>query len=78
MSDDFPTITVGSVNVVTTSGGGHTPEYFAERIMARLMAVGDTAPEPIKAQALAFRDSMHQIVLEGIKRAIESDRAYRT
>jgi hypothetical protein len=68
---------VGGVTVVTTTSGGHTPEFFAERIVARLIAVSETAPEPIKAQALAYRDSMHAIVLDGIKRAIQSDRAYR-
>jgi hypothetical protein len=75
MSD--PLISVGSVSVVTSSNGGHTPEYFAERIVAKLIAVGDNAPEPIRAQALAFRDTIHSIVLQGIIRAIESDRAYR-
>jgi hypothetical protein len=69
---------VGNVTVVTTSGGGPSPEYFAERIMAHLIFVGDNAPEPIKAQALAYRDNMHAVILEGIKRAIASDRVYRT
>ena len=68
---------VGNVMVATTVDGGHPPEFFAERIVARLMSVSETAPEPIKAQALAFRDQMHAIVLDGIKRAIASDRAYR-
>ena len=65
------------VSVVTTSHGGHPPEFFAERIVARLMVIGDQAPEPIRAQAHAFRDRMHAVILDGIKQAIESDRAYR-
>jgi hypothetical protein len=67
---------VGSVTVFTTTGGGHPPEFFAERIVDRLIAVAETAPEPIKAQALAFRESMFAIVLDGVNRAIASDRAY--
>jgi hypothetical protein len=67
----------GLVQIFTTSGGGHPPEFFAERIMAKIMYVSDTAPEPIKAQALAYRDTVHAVILEGIKRAIASDRAYR-
>lgn len=68
---------VGNVMVVTTSGEGHPPEFFAERIVAKLITVADTAPEPIRAQAHAYRDSMYAIVLDGINRAIASDRAYR-
>jgi hypothetical protein len=68
---------VGQVTVATSSNGGHPPEFFAERIVARLIHVSETAPDPIKAQALAFREQMFGIVLDGIKRAITSDRAYR-
>jgi hypothetical protein len=69
---------LGSVTVVTSSHGGHPPEFFAERIVEQLMYVGDQAPEPIRAQAHAFRDRMHAVILDGIKQAIASDRAYRT
>jgi len=68
---------VGHVTVSTTNNGGHPPEYFAEKIVERLMFVADTAPEPIKAQALAFQGQMKMVVLEGIKLAIATDRAYR-
>ena len=67
----------GIVQVYTTSNGGHPVEFFAERIVAKLIYIGEKAPEPIKAQALAYREQMKAIVLEGLKRAIDSDRAYR-
>jgi hypothetical protein len=70
-------ISVGTVTVVTSSGGGHPPEYFAERVVDRLIRVAEEAPQPIRDQALAFREQMLAIVLAGIMRAIESDRAYR-
>jgi len=76
ITDPF-TSSVGTVTVVTTTDGGRPPEYFAERIMAALMFVGDQAPQPIRDQAYAFRDRMHAVILDGIKQAIESDRAYR-
>jgi len=68
---------VGNVEVHTSSDGGHPPEFWAERIVARLMTVAETAPQPIRDQALAFRDQMKEVVLTGLKQAIESDRAYR-
>jgi hypothetical protein len=67
---------MGQVGVATTSGGGHSLEFFAERIVARLISVSETAPEPIKAQALHYRDQMLVIVLDGLRRAQASDRAY--
>jgi len=68
---------VGKVSVATSSNGGMPVEYFAERIVEKLMYVGENAPEPIKAQALAYRERMLEIVLAGLKQAIQSDRAYR-
>ena len=76
LSDPVP-MSVGTVTVATTTNSGHPPEFFAERIVDRLILVGENAPEPIKAQALAYRESMLAVVLEGINRAIASDRAYR-
>lgn len=67
---------VGQVTVVTTMDGGHPAEFFAERIVERLIMISEEAPEPIKAQALSYRDRMYAIVLDGVKRAIASDRAY--
>jgi len=71
-------ILMGHVDVFTSSHGGHSPEFFAERIVEKLIEVGDNLPEPIRAQALAYRNDIHTIVLAGIKAALASDRAYRT
>ena len=68
---------VGLVTVTTSQDGGHSLEYFAELIVRRLIYVGDGAPEPIKAQALAYQDALYAVVLDGLQRAIASDRAYR-
>ena len=70
-------MSVGNVTVVTTTNGGRPPEHFAERIMDKLMYVSDNIPEPLKDQVLSYQHQMHQIILAGIKAAIESDRIYR-
>lgn len=67
---------VGNVMVATTINGGHPPEFFAERVVDRLILVAETAPEPIRVQALAFREQMLAVVLDGIRQAIASDRAH--
>lgn len=66
--------TVGSVGVVTTNHGGHRPEYYAESLTNRLVNVAETTPEPLKAQAFAFKDVIRALSLHLIKAAIRSDR----
>lgn len=73
---DAVSVSVGNVTVVTTMDGGHPAEFFAERIVDRIIFIGEQAPEPIRSQALAYRDHLLAIVLDGVKRAILSDRAY--
>jgi hypothetical protein len=70
-------ILMGHVDVFTSSQGGHSPEFFADRIVEKLIHVGANLPEPIRAQALAYRDDIRAIVLAGIQVALDSDRAYR-
>ena len=65
---------VSPVEVMVTSGRGHSPEELVELCMRRLMSVSDTAPEPIKAQAIAFRDGIRPLILHYMKQAIRSDR----
>jgi hypothetical protein len=67
----------GQVNVATSSHGGHSPEFFADRIVEKLIHVGADLPEPIRVQALAYRDDIKTIVLVGLQAALASDRAYR-
>lgn len=67
---------VGEVKVVAGMGG-HPPEFFARRIVEKALHIADTTPEPLKAQAYAYRDQLYALVLDGISRAIQSDRANR-
>jgi hypothetical protein len=64
----------GIVDVVTTENRGHDIEFHVERLLDRLIYVSKNAPEPIKAQALVYKDSMRAVLLDGMKRAIQSDR----
>jgi hypothetical protein len=68
---------IGQVSVATSQNGGMPLEYWAEKTMEKLIYVGNQAPEPLRAQVLAYRDQMAKIVLEGIRKAVENDRIYR-
>jgi NAD(P)H-hydrate repair Nnr-like enzyme with NAD(P)H-hydrate dehydratase domain len=64
---------VGLFNVVTTSGVGHSPEYYAERLCEKLIHIADTSHPDIRAQALAYKEAMRVILLNGIRQAIVSN-----
>ena len=66
---------LGTVGVKTTENKGLSPEYWTERIMERLVAVSDNADPMVKAQAEAFKETIHKVVLLYMNQAILSDRA---
>ena len=66
---------VGKFEVYTSNNGGHPAEFYAEKLCNRIITVADTAPEPIRAQALHYRDTMYLLILETIKSAMASERS---
>lgn len=74
MSDPFAP-TVGSVMVHTTNNRGHSAEELAEMALGKIIAVGDELPEPIKQQALAYRDKLRTILVLYMRQAMLSERA---
>ena len=66
-------IGIGAVEVVATIDGGHPPEFYAERIVAKLLYVSESAPPEIKLQALVYQEALRDVVLKGVRRAILSN-----
>jgi hypothetical protein len=64
----------GNVIVSATQGRGWTPEELAERLVDRIVGVADTAPEPIRAQAHAFKDRLRPLCVFYLRQAAQSDR----
>jgi hypothetical protein len=62
------------VDVATTSHGGHKPEFWAQRAADRIVQIADTAPMPIREQAIAFKDRLREVILWHMIEAIKSDR----
>lgn len=52
-----------------------SPADWTDMVVRQLIFVADDAPEPIKAQALAFRDQMHRVVCHVLSQAIEERRS---
>ena len=66
---------LGTVDVKTTNQTGLSPEYWAERLVEKLIGISDNADHMVKAQAEAFKDTIHQVILLYVKQAIASDRS---
>jgi hypothetical protein len=66
---------VGSVMVHTTSNRGHSAEELAEMALDKIVFIGEDAPEPIQAQALAYRENIRRILIFYMRQAMLSERS---
>ena len=73
-TDSASTPTDFGITVATTQNRGSTPEEIAERCVKQIISVSDTAPEVIKAKALAYKEQMLVLISFYLKEAIKSDR----
>ena len=67
-------MTPGGVTVHTTENRGHSTEELAEMALDRIIFVGDDAPEPIKVQAMAYREKLRNILVFYMRQAMLSER----
>ena len=67
-------IHTGIVDVHTTSNRGFTPEEVAARCLDRIVKVSESAPPAIRDQALAYKDSLRQVLTHYMREAIQRDR----
>jgi len=65
---------VGSVTVATTQNTGLSIEHWAERLLDRILFVGNEANPLIKEQALAYKDAIRAAIVLHMRQAIKSDR----
>lgn len=66
---------LGSLGVVISPKGAHSPEFWAERMVDKMMSVADTAPQPIRDQAVAFKARLREVALVYIREAMKSAHA---
>lgn len=65
---------LSQVSVITTNNRGHTPEEIAERCVARIISVAETAPPELRDQAEAFKQDILKVVVHYLREAVHSDR----
>ena len=65
---------VGQVQVFTSNEGGHSPEQIADMAVNKIIAVSETAPPPIRDQALAYRNKIKDVILYYMRKMAQSER----
>jgi hypothetical protein len=55
-------IETGFVNIVSSNNGGLSNDQISEMATNKIVAVSETAPEPIRQQAQAFSDNVRNVV----------------
>jgi hypothetical protein len=61
---------VGQIGVSIVNGRGRTPEELAAAAIDKIVYVGDQSHPLVTAQAHAFKDRVHQIVLYYLCQAV--------
>jgi len=74
MIEDTTLTALGSIEVHTTSGGGHPVEFWAKRCIERIVAVSDDAPDQVKNQVNQYKDNIEKVIKQYMQNAIKSDR----
>ena len=63
---------LGIVETKTTNYGGHTPEFWAERLTEKIVGYSEDNEPHVKEHAKAFKDVIYKVCLIYIKNAIKS------
>ena len=67
-------VSVMSVSVATSDNGGLSSDQIVELAMDKILNVANTAPEPIKDQAIAFQDNIRIVLKQYIDLAKREER----
>lgn len=65
---------LGVAKVITTNNGGLSAEQVSDLCLDRIVGVSETAPEPIKQQALAYREEIRKILVYYMRMAMAAER----
>ena len=65
---------IGTVNVVTSNNGGHSPEQIADLALNKIMMVSENAPPVIRDQAIAHREKLREILIYYMNKMAQSER----
>lgn len=70
----FNDMALGKIKVVTTNNGGFSAEYWGDRLAQKICHISEDAPEPIRLQALKYREEIREQCIVYIRNAMASER----
>ena len=70
-TEQFET-TLGDLGVTTTDYRGHSIEEVAKMATDKLISVSDSAPDPIRLQAHAFKEKCQKVIVYYMQEAINN------
>lgn len=65
---------IGNIKVYTTDNRGHNALELTEMLLDKIVSVSDTAPQPIRDQAIQYKEMIGKIILWYMEAAIRNDR----
>lgn len=65
---------IGNIKVYTSVDRGHNVQELSQMLLDKIISVSDTAPEPIRDQALQYRKMIGEIIVWYMETAVRSDR----
>jgi inosine-uridine nucleoside N-ribohydrolase len=65
---------IGNIKVHTTNDRGHNVPELTEMLLDKIISVSETAPQPIKDQALQYRDMIGKVIMWYMETAVRNDR----
>jgi len=65
----------GVVEVFTTNNRGFSVDEAAQRAVDKILYIAEDAPEPLREQARAFKNTVHGVIVSYMQFAIDQDRA---
>ena len=68
-------VEAGIIKIVSSNNGGLSNDQISEMAANRIVAVSETAPEPIRQQAQAFSENVRNVVHYHIELARREERA---
>lgn len=67
-------IQAGDIGIHIVNGRTKTEDEWANEITDRIISVADSAPQPIRDQAHAFRRFVFQVVRDNVRLAVQHER----
>ena len=67
-------MSLGNVIVDTTENSGHPVEYWAEQATHRIIQYSNNVDPVLQQQAKEFKNIIYNVILDNMKKAIQSDR----